>query len=248
MIKKPMIKIEDNEENLLDSENIEVEVTHVSAIKAVIILSILVFISFIVLYSIDRYNNLANVKHVYKVINSINILMDKDTPQFAGLFENYEFDLLRYREEFSSHKRLASDIDSTLSKLYAHPSYVFTGNQYRSWFSGELIKNELDSIIVQYSKRKNYSVKIVYQPLSNIEVRAFHINNKYPEWSKNDCLRIAKQEIWTGMNKNQLVLAWGQPRSIDKNVTYGSNMEQWVYGNLGPFVYIENGIVTSWQN
>lgn len=72
-------------------------------------------------------------------------------------------------------------------------------------------------------------------------------------WSENECGDIAERKIWIGMERNQLMLSQGIAQ--DENDTVGSwgIHTQWVYGDFGPYVYLEgkdedNLKVTSWQN
>lgn len=72
-------------------------------------------------------------------------------------------------------------------------------------------------------------------------------------WTDIDCKNMAKQKIWIGMTANQLMLSSGIPK--DKNNTVGAwgMLSQWVYGDFGPYVYLEGSskedlIVTSWQD
>lgn len=70
-------------------------------------------------------------------------------------------------------------------------------------------------------------------------------------WTDEECKKMAEQKIWLGMTENQLILSWGLPK--DKNNTVGvwGVSSQWVYGDFGPYVYLEGSnkedlIVTSW--
>lgn len=72
-------------------------------------------------------------------------------------------------------------------------------------------------------------------------------------WKMEECRDIAEKKIWIGMIEKQLILSWGLPN--DRNNTVGSwgVHTQWVYGDLGPYVYLEGKsendlVVTSWQN
>ncbi len=57
---------------------------------------------------------------------------------------------------------------------------------------------------------------------------------------------IQQQKISINMTKEQLLLSWGQPRNINESVgSWGVN-EQWIYESQ--YVYIENGVVTSFQS
>ncbi len=72
-------------------------------------------------------------------------------------------------------------------------------------------------------------------------------------WEKKECEDIAATNIWIGMDKEELILSWGLPKDRNNSVySFGVN-SQWVYGNFGPYVYLEgkdeNSMkVTSWQD
>ena len=72
-------------------------------------------------------------------------------------------------------------------------------------------------------------------------------------WNNKDCTNMAEQNIWLGMSKTQLYISLGAPK--DKNNTVGvwGIHSQWVYGDFGPYVYLEGEseddlVVTSWQD
>jgi hypothetical protein len=72
-------------------------------------------------------------------------------------------------------------------------------------------------------------------------------------WNENECQKIAEQKIWIGMSKDQLLLSWGVPKDTNNTVGSWGVHSQWVYGDLGPYVYLEGDnkrmlTVTSWQN
>ncbi len=53
--------------------------------------------------------------------------------------------------------------------------------------------------------------------------------------------------IRIGMNKEEVVASWGQPKDINRTVTSLSGHEQWVYDD-NDYLYFEDGILTSWQD
>jgi hypothetical protein len=72
-------------------------------------------------------------------------------------------------------------------------------------------------------------------------------------WSEEDCSGIAEQKIWIGMDEDQLILSYGLPNERNRTVGSWGIHSQWVYGNFGPYVYLEgkdnNDLkVTSWQD
>ncbi len=56
---------------------------------------------------------------------------------------------------------------------------------------------------------------------------------------------IMKQEIFRGMSESALVESWGKPQEINSSVGSWGTHKQYVY--WGDYVYVENGIVESWQ-
>jgi hypothetical protein len=58
---------------------------------------------------------------------------------------------------------------------------------------------------------------------------------------------INSKEIKLGMTKEQVLLSWGKPDRINRDVgRWGAN-EQWCYGSK-TYLYFENGILTSFQD
>lgn len=59
-------------------------------------------------------------------------------------------------------------------------------------------------------------------------------------------LKIFEERIWIGMTKEMLLESWGKPDDINRSVGSWGVHEQCIYTNA--YVYIENGVVTSWQD
>lgn len=71
---------------------------------------------------------------------------------------------------------------------------------------------------------------------------------KYPYWDYHTIGCVACNLFFIGMTKEQLIESMGQPDDI--NITAGSwgTHEQWIYGDYdGTYIYLENGVVTSYQ-
>lgn len=58
---------------------------------------------------------------------------------------------------------------------------------------------------------------------------------------------IRKRQIRIGMNREQVVLAWGRPSDINTTTFSRGTHEQWVY-SMKSYVYFEDGVVTTIQN
>ncbi len=59
---------------------------------------------------------------------------------------------------------------------------------------------------------------------------------------------IRSGKIKIGMTECELLASWGYPHDKHENVGRWGVHIQHVFGNFGPYVYTENGRVTSWQN
>jgi len=61
---------------------------------------------------------------------------------------------------------------------------------------------------------------------------------------------IENKKILMGMTKEAIRLSWGKPRRINRTVGSWGIHEQWIYGKFpnAPYLYLENGLVTGWQD
>jgi hypothetical protein len=90
----------------------------------------------------------------------------------------------------------------------------------------------------------------------------------HPDITERVKMAIKNGDVLIGMTKEELIASWGQPYDINRTVTATVIREQWVYvfgyvdsytlqpipaqlvtpGAPHVYVYLENGIVTSWQD
>jgi hypothetical protein len=49
------------------------------------------------------------------------------------------------------------------------------------------------------------------------------------------------------MTKQQAIMSWGEPSSVNRTITGRIVHEQWVYGDSN-YLYFTNGVLTSIQN
>ena len=67
--------------------------------------------------------------------------------------------------------------------------------------------------------------------------------------SKTDILDIEKSEIRLGMSKCAVLASWGVPEGGFKKIARKSGKsERWIYGETGPHVIVEAGVVTTIEN
>lgn len=69
---------------------------------------------------------------------------------------------------------------------------------------------------------------------------------KHKDWSRDYCDAIVKHKVLTGMDTEQVRIAWGKPEHINRTVIPGHTSEQWVYGDT--YLYFDDGVLTSWQD
>ena len=84
-----------------------------------------------------------------------------------------------------------------------------------------------------------------YQPW---EKRFFESNPRdIYDWSEEVWSSISNSQIMIGMDREQVVFSWGDPKKINKDIYYdGSTREQWVYSS--GYVYFDGGIVVAAQS
>lgn len=115
--------------------------------------------------------------------------------------------------------------------------------------------------IVNTLKIKNYKVPTFYLVK---EQKFIEIQNKDRKEEKEEVTerksyliksygsgitnKILNKEIWIGMTKKMTIESWGEPNDINKTVGDWGVHEQWIYSNIGFYLYFENGKLTSWQD
>ena len=63
---------------------------------------------------------------------------------------------------------------------------------------------------------------------------------------KRQAAMVKAHKIWVGMTEAQLLKSIGKPEKVNRTVTANGKSEQWVYH--GNYIYVENGVVTAFQN
>ncbi|MBM4399250.1 MAG: hypothetical protein FJ041_02815 [Candidatus Cloacimonetes bacterium] len=242
-----MLKVEDSDERKeVQAAEVEEEISHSTALKALLYIFGALILGILALFIVDKVNDYAQIQKAKSKMEKIQQKLQHNNPFPVYTAETIEFELAQLRTEVNN-SLVVKEINALLEQLQKYPVKVETGTYIYSWSNASLFKTEVDTVIVPYFERQKYKIKKVTQPVNVIELRAFGLYSKHPQWSKEDCLKIANRKIWTGMTKEQLLAAWGRPKAVDKTYHINSVMEQWAYGTLGPYVYLENDYVTSWQ-
>jgi hypothetical protein len=71
---------------------------------------------------------------------------------------------------------------------------------------------------------------------------------KLPAWGTSRIKDIQAGKVVLGMSEAQVIAAWGYPKTTNETTGAWGTHEQWVYSDRGPYLYLENGRLTSWQN
>lgn len=75
--------------------------------------------------------------------------------------------------------------------------------------------------------------------------RYFELNLNLPDILKDN---IMNRRVILGMTREQVLLCWGSAE-VNRSVGSWGVHEQWVYSAIyGPYLYFENGILTSFQD
>ena len=73
---------------------------------------------------------------------------------------------------------------------------------------------------------------------------------KYPNWTKEECIKIANKKIWIGMSYEMLIELRGKPNSANpSNYGYGTEW-QWCWYDYSPSCFYDNnddGIIDSYN-
>ncbi|OEY72628.1 hypothetical protein [Salegentibacter salarius] len=98
-----------------------------------------------------------------------------------------------------------------------------------------------DSIENEQEKRKSERENEI---LAKKELEEKRLLNKY---GKKVFDQLKRGMYWIGMNKEQLTFSLGWPEDINRSVGSWGTKEQFVY-STDLYIYLENGVVTSYQN
>jgi hypothetical protein len=111
----------------------------------------------------------------------------------------------------------------------------------------EISKAKLDSIdkVIQAKNAKKDSIEQKKWENS----KAGKIQKKHSDWSREDCEKIANNQIWIGMSINMLKYERGTPSRANPS-NYGKGTEwQWCWDDYTPSCFYggDDGIITSYN-
>jgi len=150
--------------------------------------------------------------------------------------EKEEKELAELRKELTSKSsKWLNDRLDALSKDLLPRSDLTTQEK----FERDLIIDEL-----YQRNRKEEERKEAEYRRRQAEIRKSKIAKFPPEIQA----AINKQHVLLGMTQEQVRLSWGEPRQINRTVFRWGVHEQWVYGDFGPYLYFEDGILTAFQD
>lgn len=109
----------------------------------------------------------------------------------------------------------------------------------------ELVRNAAERDSINAAER----IKTEKEELRFLKTKAGKIYSKHPEWSKEECQRIADNMIWIGMHYDMLVLERGKPDHLNVS-NYGKGQQYqacWDGYSTSCFYFGENRLVKSYN-
>lgn len=101
----------------------------------------------------------------------------------------------------------------------------------------------------EYASRELGYIPDNYSGLYASEILSFKnkVSDRLDTYAKTDKARIAEREanITIGDSDYKVRKVYGDPKKINKTVVGNTVREQWVYNGL--YIYLNNGVVTGWQ-
>ena len=86
--------------------------------------------------------------------------------------------------------------------------------------------------------------KVVPGKITDVRIRVMAVRES-KGWPKNIQDTVLEGNIKIGMDKYQVLAAWGNPDDINRMVNAYGVSEQWVYGDT--YLYFDDGRLRSWQ-
>lgn len=77
------------------------------------------------------------------------------------------------------------------------------------------------------------------------KARVLALARKHRAWSDEALGVVACHQVQAGLTEAQMIASWGRPEKVNSTVVGQTETQQWVYGDN--YVYVEDGVVTSYQ-
>lgn len=140
-----------------------------------------------------------------------------------------------------------------LSEEYSYRVFFkeITGFAYKAAFISEEEANKRLAEVNRKIAEEKLQKEILLEQDSIFKERQIKATEKrkkdlIKKYGQTNGTKILEQKIWIGMTKEMVIESWGWPDDINRSVGSWGVHEQMVYGKS--FVYIENDILTSWQD
>ncbi len=103
-----------------------------------------------------------------------------------------------------------------------------------------------DEFCKQYGDVIRHNMTPGYYP--EVDLRPDFVKEAKRRGLKFNQTSITSEQISIGMNTCQLYAAWGLPEDRNRSVGSWGVHEQLVYGSFGPYIYLRNGVISSFQD
>lgn len=141
--------------------------------------------------------------------------------------------------------KIPSELDALSQSELIHEyywAYPF-GKQYVG-FQGTSKEQYLRDILKRLSRFHQEWTRADIEEMIKKQADPFKF---HPDWDQRIRNVINNKKIFIGMTKDQLLLSWKDPISVNRTISAKEIHEQWVYPH-GRYVYLENDIVTAFQD
>jgi hypothetical protein len=201
----------------------------------------------------DSQDNGISIKNFAKLDSIASLIQSNGPAEYPEVLSHVRFllGLKSNNDDFAREAKAKYNLDSLFMALEKLPVETTEITITRNWLSEEEVSRKEKTVLKEYKSvepDRTDRISFIETTKTNAERRAKKLHEENPYWDKKECMLIIERKIWMGMSKDQLVKSWGRPNDINRTVGSWGSHEQWVYGDFGPYVYVENGTVTSWQD
>lgn len=207
--------------------------------------SIVVIIAQCTQYNKRKSNTEYYRERVQSIIDDLSIAGPKEFTDLKSLQGELESLEITMRDKPLDYDEI--NVQGAQKAIQNHETIKEKGIVSLEWSTDKEISRDTEKSIETFKNFTGNSIHYKYIPNDYIEKKAVALYEKY-YWPKNECMAVAQNQVFIGMSEQQLVASKGKPRNVNRTSTAWSITEQWVYGSFGPFIYLENGVVTAVQD
>lgn len=217
--------------------------------------------------NLELYLTLENQENIIAKIKSFMVTNDYfiTIPYYNYLTKKYnnkkvlfrelkKYDIDNYDKEINENDVYISEFslkESNSKYCYPNPTVILKNdfNHYEILTDNDLMYYKLNYIVdyenylYNLNKYKNDLLDEIQEKEKEAIVK---YNRNLKKYGKKIADRIKNNEVWIGMSRELLIESLGFPLKINRTILKNYEKEQFVYKNI--YVYVENNIVTAFQD